>query len=312
MRDKAVTLRWMQRLDQPLLKQQMHADHRILFVQLCLTLGCVLLAGLRLSWGVAAWTVVVLGLNVWWQKQTKAEQTRAVHSKKTELAQVPDQTDLKKRLQTDVFAKLSHEMRTPMNSLSGVLQLLKQTELTDKQRNFVQLAQRSSEQLVAILQQPSAVFNTDAGDVQRPSSGRELGSPGLRILLADDHLVNQKVTQSMLAQLGHTVVLADNGCQVLELLEHTCFDVLILDVTMPQLDGLQVLSTIRKKQAHTGMHQHIVMLTGHAMPGDQERLLALGADAYVSKPVAMAALKHTLQTLRAAKPTEVAPKPLGI
>ena len=313
MRDKTVTLWCMPPMDQPLLRQHMHADRFILCIQLCLTLACVWLASLRLSWGMAAWMVVVVGLGIGWLQQAKAAaQALPAPSQQSEVAQVSDQTDLKSRLQTEVFAKLSHDMRTPMHSMSGALELLKQTELTERQRNYVQLAQHSSDQLLAILQQVSAVPCADSGNAQHPFSGKEAGSQGLSILLADDHQVNQMVTQSMLTRLGHSVVVADNGRQVLELLDHAHFDVLMLDVTMPQMDGLQVLSTLRKEQAHTGLHQRIVMLTGHAMPGDEERLLALGADAYVSKPVAMAALKHTLQALMAAKPTEVETKPLGI
>jgi CheY-like chemotaxis protein len=136
-------------------------------------------------------------------------------------------------------------------------------------------------------------------------------SQGLRILLADDHPVNQKVTLAMLNQLGHTVVLADNGQQALDWLQQATFDLLILDVTMPKMDGLQVLAAIRKDETRSGLHQPVVMLTGHAMPGDEEQFLALGADAYVSKPITIPALKSVLAGLIRVTPTEAAPKPLG-
>ena len=227
---------------------------------------------------------------------------------------------------TDLLASLSHDMRTPMNSMMGVLQLLLQTELTDTQRRYVQLAQSSGEQMLGLLQHhldapPSATSTETQKNGQRamPPNPRNasvasgLASQGLRILLADDHQVNQQVTQAMLNQLGHTVVLADNGQQVLDWRQQSTFDLLILDVTMPQMDGLQVLAAVRKEEARSGWHQPIVMLTGHAMPGDEERFLALGADAYVSKPITIPALKNVLAGLipLPVTPTEAGPKPLG-
>jgi CheY-like chemotaxis protein len=229
------------------------------------------------------------------------------------------------RQKTDLLAAVSHDIRTPMNSLMGVLQLLLQTELSDTQRRYVQLAQSSGEQMLGLLQHhldaPPTATSTETqknGQHAIPPNQRNasvasgLTSQGLRILLADDHPVNQQVTQAMLNQLGHTVVLADNGQQALDWLQQATFDLLILDVTMPQMDGLQVLAAIRKDEARSGLHQPVVMLTGHAMQGDEERFLALGADAYVSKPIAVQALKSVLAGLIPVTPIEAAPKPLGI
>ena len=228
------------------------------------------------------------------------------------------------RQKTDLQASLSHDIRTPMNSMMGVLQLLLKTELTDTQRRYVQLAQSSGEQMLGLLQHhldapPPAASNETQKKGQHAIQPKQrnasvasgFASQGLQILLADDHQVNQKVTQAMLNQLGHTVVLADNGQQVLDWLRQATFDVLILDVTMPQMDGLQVLAVIRKDEARSGLHQPVVMLTGHAMQGDEERFLALGADAYVSKPIAMQALKSILAGLIPVMSTEAVPKPLG-
>lgn len=230
------------------------------------------------------------------------------------------------RQKTDLLASFSHDIRTPMNSMMGVLQLLLQTELTDTQRRYVQLAQSSGEQMLGLLQHqlhaPPPATSTETQkngqhaippNQHHASVAAGLASQGLRILLADDHPVNQQVTQAMLNQLGHTVVLADNGQEALDWLQQATFDLLILDVTMPQMDGLQVLAAVRKEETRSGWHQPIVMLTGHAMPGDEERFLALGADAYVSKPITIPALKNVLAGLipLPVTLTEAAPKPLG-
>jgi CheY-like chemotaxis protein len=222
------------------------------------------------------------------------------------------------RQKTDLLASLSHDIRTPMNSMLGVLQLLLQTELTDTQRHYVQLAQSSGEQMLDLLQYhldaphihhgvaPDLATSTETqknlhhavqSNQRNASVASGLASQGLRILLADDHPVNQQVTQAMLNQLGHTVVLADNGQQALGMLNQARFDVLILDVTMPQMDGLQVLAAIRKDEARSGLHQPVVMLTGHAMPGDEERFRSLGADGYLSKPIHLANLEKEIARL---------------
>lgn len=222
------------------------------------------------------------------------------------------------RQKTDLLASLSHDIRTPMNSILGMLQLLEQTGLTDTQRHYVQLAQSSGDQVLALIKQhldaphihhgvaPDLAASTETqknlhhavqSNQRNASVASGLASQGLRILLADDHPVNQKVTQAMLNQLSHTVVLADDGQQVLDWLQQATFDLLILDVTMPQMDGLQVLAAIRKDEARSGLHQPVVMLTGHAMPGDEERFRSLGADGYLSKPIHLANLEKEIARL---------------
>ena len=222
------------------------------------------------------------------------------------------------RQKTDLLASLSHDIRTPMNSMLGVLQLLLQTELTDTQRHYVQLAQSSGDQVLALIKQhldaphihhgvaPDLAASTETqknlhhavqSNQRNASVASGLASQGLRILLADDHPVNQQVTQAMLNQLSHTVVLADDGQQVLDWLQQATFDLLILDVTMPQMDGLQVLAAIRRDEARSGLHQPVVMLTGHAMTGDEERFRSLGADGYLSKPIHLANLEKEIARL---------------
>jgi signal transduction histidine kinase/CheY-like chemotaxis protein/HPt (histidine-containing phosphotransfer) domain-containing protein len=107
----------------------------------------------------------------------------------------------------------------------------------------------------------------------------------LHVLLAEDNEVNQELAVKMLHKRGHTVVVANNGREALAALERGCFDVVLMDVQMPEMDGLSATAAIREGERSTGRHVPIIALTAHAMKGDRERCLAAGMDAYISKPV---------------------------
>ena len=107
----------------------------------------------------------------------------------------------------------------------------------------------------------------------------------LRILLAEDNAVNQLLASRLLEKQGHHVVTAGNGRAVLERLEKATFDLILMDIQMPEMDGFEATAIIRKKEESTGKHLPIIAMTAHAMEGDRERCLAAGMDDYVSKPV---------------------------
>jgi signal transduction histidine kinase/CheY-like chemotaxis protein len=111
------------------------------------------------------------------------------------------------------------------------------------------------------------------------------GSRHLRILLAEDNVINQKVAERMLVQQGHSVGLASDGRQVLKLLEKDRFDLVLMDVQMPNMDGFEVTSRIRRREATSGEHLPIIALTAHALMGDRERCLTAGMDGYLAKPL---------------------------
>jgi PAS domain S-box-containing protein len=111
------------------------------------------------------------------------------------------------------------------------------------------------------------------------------GRPNLRILLAEDNLVNQKVAVSILEKQGHLVTVVGDGQAVLTALEPDAFDLVLMDVQMPILDGLQTTAAIRARERTSGGHIPIVAMTARAMKGDQEECLAAGMDGYVSKPL---------------------------
>jgi two-component system, sensor histidine kinase and response regulator len=107
----------------------------------------------------------------------------------------------------------------------------------------------------------------------------------VRILSADDNPVNQRVAVRLLKKRGYTVVVAGNGREVLTALDNGKFDLVLMDVQMPELDGFETTAAIRAKEQSTGAHIPIVAMTAHALKGDQEHCLAAGMDGYLSKPI---------------------------
>jgi signal transduction histidine kinase/DNA-binding response OmpR family regulator len=107
----------------------------------------------------------------------------------------------------------------------------------------------------------------------------------LSVLLVEDNLVNQRLAARLLEKRGHVVVVTANGREALAALEKAAFDVVFMDVQMPEMDGLEATAAIRKKEQLSGGHQAVIALTAHAMKGDQERCLAAGMDGYLTKPI---------------------------
>jgi CheY-like chemotaxis protein len=107
----------------------------------------------------------------------------------------------------------------------------------------------------------------------------------LSILLAEDNPVNQKVASRLLEKCGHSVAVASNGRQALEMQGRQAFDLILMDVQMPELDGLQATAAIREREKSAGTRVPILAMTAQAMKGDRERCLAAGMDGYISKPV---------------------------
>jgi CheY-like chemotaxis protein len=109
--------------------------------------------------------------------------------------------------------------------------------------------------------------------------------PTRHILLAEDGLVNQQIAVEILTQRGHTVVVAHNGNDVLEALNHEAFDLILMDVQMPEMDGIEATAAIRARERVMGGHIPIIAMTANAMQGDRERCLEAGMDGYIAKPV---------------------------
>jgi len=128
-----------------------------------------------------------------------------------------------------------------------------------------------------------------------------------RILVAEDNKVNQRVVITMLRKNGYEVSVANNGIEALEFLERQRFDLILMDIQMPGMDGIQATHQIRKRPEWARVP--IVAMTAHAMTGDRERCLAAGMDDYVSKPVSPAHLA-ALVTRHVLGPRQIAPVPV--
>jgi len=116
-----------------------------------------------------------------------------------------------------------------------------------------------------------------------------------RVLIAEDNIVNQRVAIYMMEKQGHHVSYVQNGEEVLDAMEKNIFDLILMDVQMPLMDGLKATELIRKKERATGAHIPIVAMTAHAMKGDRERCLAAGMDDYVAKPLNAADLSQAIE-----------------
>ena len=116
----------------------------------------------------------------------------------------------------------------------------------------------------------------------------------LHILLAEDNRVNQVVASRMLEKMGHSIVVAANGIEALSLLAEQTFDLVLMDIQMPEMDGLTATQKIREGEAQGRSHIPIIAVTAHAMAGDRERCIDVGMDGYITKPLNAQGLKETI------------------
>jgi two-component system, sensor histidine kinase and response regulator len=123
------------------------------------------------------------------------------------------------------------------------------------------------------------------------------GNRKLNVLLAEDNAVNQMIAARLLEKRGHRVTVATNGREALAALERESFDVVLMDVQMPEMDGFEATAAIRVRDKSTGGRVPIIAMTAHAMRGDQERCLAAGMDGYIAKPVKARELIDLLEGL---------------
>jgi two-component system sensor histidine kinase/response regulator len=114
--------------------------------------------------------------------------------------------------------------------------------------------------------------------------------------LAEDNRVNQNLAIRLLEKRGHQVTVANNGKEALALLAGGSFDLVFMDVQMPEMDGLRATMLIREQEKLTGEHQPIIAMTALAMKGDRERCLAAGTDGYLSKPISPELLDEALDS----------------
>jgi CheY-like chemotaxis protein len=117
----------------------------------------------------------------------------------------------------------------------------------------------------------------------------------LRVLVAEDNAVNQRLATRLLEKRGHRVTVTANGREAVEAQANQTFDLILMDVQMPEMDGFEATAAIREREKHNGTHIPIVALTAHAMKGDRERCLIAGMDGYLSKPIRPQELDEVLE-----------------
>lgn len=118
----------------------------------------------------------------------------------------------------------------------------------------------------------------------------------LKILLVEDDPVNQKVIKKMLLEKGHDIDTAGNGLEALEIFEQRPYDVVLMDIQMPKMNGVEAIKKLRKMEAKNA-HTPVIALTAYALQGDREKFLAMGFDDYISKPIQMSELYHCLDRI---------------
>jgi signal transduction histidine kinase len=139
-----------------------------------------------------------------------------------------------------------------------------------------------------------------AGAAARPASRIAAESGGhrnLHVLLVEDNSANQLLARRLLEKQGHSVAVADDGAAAIEMFESQRFDLVLMDVEMPRMDGLKATAILRRKERESGGHVPIIALTAHVMAGDRERCLRAGMDYYLSKPLRPAALLEVMDRL---------------
>jgi signal transduction histidine kinase/DNA-binding response OmpR family regulator len=132
----------------------------------------------------------------------------------------------------------------------------------------------------------------------------------LRILLAEDSLVNQKLAVALLEKQGHQVFVANNGREAVEAWKADRFDVVLMDVQMPEMDGFEAAAAIRRAEEPSGRRTPILAMTAHALKGDRERCLAAGMDGYIAKPIHARQLCETIEAAAGVSAAPPAPSVL--
>jgi CheY-like chemotaxis protein len=152
-----------------------------------------------------------------------------------------------------------------------------------------------------ILPFEAAAFEDRLGAFEQVQVGEGVLAPerepeAMHILVVEDNIINRRIAMRMLEKLGYRWVdSAANGQEALDAVEHNAYDVILMDVQMPVMDGLTATAHIRQMEQESGAHVHIIAMTAHAMEGDRERVLAAGMDDYLSKPVRAADLAAAIE-----------------
>ncbi|HEX3367202.1 response regulator [Phenylobacterium sp.] len=188
------------------------------------------------------------------------------------------------RAKSEFLADMSHELRTPLNGVSGLAQALEATQLDPEQASLVGEIRASAAELERLVH--GLLDYGESGDA-RPPTPPSGGAPGpFRVLVADDNPTNRKVIELMLSAAGAQPTCVEDGRQALEAWQAGAYDVVLMDLRMPVMDGLTAIRSIREAEAASGRRRTpIVVLSANTSPQDRGASAAAGADGHIGKPV---------------------------
>ncbi|HEX2800833.1 MAG TPA: response regulator, partial [Phenylobacterium sp.] len=194
------------------------------------------------------------------------------------------------RAKGEFLADMSHELRTPLNGVTGLLQALALTPLGDDQSALVSDIGASAAQLERLVH---GLLDYGEADLTPQLSEHQTGSGGLapdgdsvRVLVADDNPTNRKVLELMLSAAGVRPTSVENGRDAVDAWRAATFDVVLMDLRMPVMDGLEAIRTIRAEEAEGGRGATpVVVLSANTAPQDRDASAKAGADGHIGKPV---------------------------
>ena len=200
------------------------------------------------------------------------------------------------RAKSEFVADMSHELRTPLNGVTGLVQVLEKTPLTKTQSALLQDIAASAAQLEklvgGLLDYGDAARETDTSPPSPVS--HDVEGPPLRVLAADDNPTNRKVLELMLGAAGAEVISVENGQQAVEAWRAGAFDVVLMDLRMPVMDGLDAIRAIRKAEAPGLPRAPIIVISANTSPDDLRASDAAGADRHIGKPIRAEALFNAI------------------
>jgi CheY-like chemotaxis protein len=218
-----------------------------------------------------------------------------------------EETNAMRDFYKQLLSKLNHEIRNPLNGVSGLGTLLEGTALTKEQSGYVKSIRGCSADLISVLnhsfklggvlteeEKPAEKQNVQQKKVDPAIrlSGEFASHYPLRILVAEDDAMNQQLAIMILKRLGYSADIAPDGKQVLEMVSEKKYDLILMDVQMPNMDGLEATRMIRLCLSAQPV---IIAMTANAMEGDREACLTAGMDDYISKPVNLEELIEKLE-----------------
>jgi PAS domain S-box-containing protein len=171
-----------------------------------------------------------------------------------------------------------HGLRTQLGITEHLMKPVKQSDLFD-----------SIVRCLGVAEPECVVSETEIASMP------DLGE--LKVLLAEDNLINQRLAVGVLEKYGHHVTTVKNGREAVEISLKQDFDVLLMDIQMPIMDGIDATKVIRSRELQTGQHVPIIAMTAHAMKGDREKCLSVGMDEYVAKPIRVGVVLEKLSAV---------------